>query len=81
MQADRVGLYWHGSRFLQGVPRGLRASILDPSRASRDLGVPAGWHLVALLCLGYPEVEHDEQGLERAGREPRERMAARVITV
>lgn len=56
-------------------------SILDPDRVVRDLGVPVRWRLVALLCLGYPEEEHDDPELERAGWEPREGTAARVMTV
>lgn len=56
-------------------------SILDPARATRELGLPNSWHLVALLCLGYPEEEHDDPELERAGWEPREGTGSRVITV
>ena len=66
-RAEGVGLGW--------------VSILDPDRAKRDLGAPRDWHLVALLCLGYPEEEHDDPELERAGWEPREGMAARIVTV
>jgi 5,6-dimethylbenzimidazole synthase len=70
---------WLAAR-AEGLGMGL-VSILDPARAARDLGVPAGWHLVALLCLGYPEEEHDDPELERAGWEARDDPAARIITV
>ena len=40
-------------------------SILDPAEVARILGVPAGWSLVAYLCVGYLEEQHD--GPERVG--------------
>jgi len=70
---------WLAAR-AEGVGMGW-VSIIDPERACRDLDVPTGWHLVALLCLGYPEEEHDDPELERAGWEPREGTSARVITI
>jgi 5,6-dimethylbenzimidazole synthase len=70
---------WLAAR-AEGIGMGW-VSIIDPGRAARDLGVPAGWHLVALLCLGYPEEEHDDPDLQRAGWETREGTAARVIIV
>lgn len=70
---------WLAAR-AEGIGMGW-VSILDPDRAARDLGVPTDWRLVALLCLGYPEEEHDDPELERAGWEPREGAAARVITL
>ncbi|MEK0083263.1 5,6-dimethylbenzimidazole synthase [Benzoatithermus flavus] len=42
-------------------------SILDPARLRADLDVPPAWQLVAYLCLGYPEAEHDRPELERVG--------------
>ena len=42
-------------------------SILDPAEVARILGVPAGWSLVAYLCVGYPEEQHDGPELARAG--------------
>jgi 5,6-dimethylbenzimidazole synthase len=46
-------------------------SILNPDRIGRILSVPAEWHLVAYLCIGYPERESPVPELERAGWEKR----------
>lgn len=46
-------------------------SILDPDRLASDLGVPANWHLVGYLCIGWPETETDTPELETAGWEER----------
>ena len=46
-------------------------SILNPDRISAILAVPAEWHLVAYLCIGYPEKESAVPELERAGWEKR----------
>lgn len=54
-------------------------SILDPQQAARDLAVPESWHLVAYLCLGYPEEAHDDPELARHGWEQR-RAAAPLLT-
>lgn len=70
---------WLAAR-AEGIGMGW-VSILDPGRAAGAMGVPAGWHLVALLCLGYPEEEHDDPELERAGWEARQGTVARTITV
>jgi 5,6-dimethylbenzimidazole synthase len=42
-------------------------SILDPARLGADLNVPESWRLIAYLCLGWPEEEHADAELERAG--------------
>ncbi len=55
-------------------------SILDPDRLARDLGVPDGWHLIAYLCLGWPEEEHSDTELERVGWENRRGVDNRVLT-
>lgn len=56
-------------------------SILDPEALNRALNAPEGWRLIAYLCLGWPEEEHADAELERAGWEPRDglnqRLAAR----
>ena len=46
-------------------------SILDPAEIAAALNVPAGWRLVAYLCLGRPSAECDSPELERAGWERR----------
>ena len=46
-------------------------SILNPERVSAVLSVPVAWHLVAYLCIGYPETESSTPELERAGWEKR----------
>jgi 5,6-dimethylbenzimidazole synthase len=55
-------------------------SILDPARIAAIAEVPAGWRLVAYLCLGYPQEPDDTPELERAGwerRRPAEEMLIR----
>ncbi|MCA1940944.1 MAG: 5,6-dimethylbenzimidazole synthase [Caenispirillum bisanense] len=47
-------------------------SILDPQRLCDDLEVPADWHFVAYLCLGYPGIEDsDVPELQRRGWQDR----------
>jgi len=55
-------------------------SILDPDRFARDLAIPPGWRLVAYLCLGWPEEEHEDAELQRAGWEVRRCIDNRVLT-
>ena len=47
-----IGTLWLAAR-AEGVGLGW-VSILDPAAALTTLDVPAGWGLVAYLCLGYP---------------------------
>jgi 5,6-dimethylbenzimidazole synthase len=54
-------------------------SILDPGTVSAILAVDEGWHLVAYLCLGYPEEESQIPELERAGWEKRETGEVRLL--
>jgi 5,6-dimethylbenzimidazole synthase len=42
-------------------------SILDPQKVCRVLGAPPCWKLVAYLCVGWPETNHLDPELERAG--------------
>lgn len=46
-------------------------SILDPARVSELLDTPSAWRFVALLCIGYPEVESGTPELERRGWQAR----------
>ncbi|WP_395667156.1 5,6-dimethylbenzimidazole synthase [Methylocella sp.] len=54
-------------------------SILDPFEIAAALEVPAGWKLVAYLCVGYPQEEHADPELERAGWQARLPGAARLL--
>jgi 5,6-dimethylbenzimidazole synthase len=49
-------------------------SILDPQEVLAALDAPETWSLVAYLCLGYPEEEHEDPELERAGWETRQAL-------
>ncbi len=44
-------------------------SIVEPLAIARILDVPAAWSLVAYLCIGYPQEEHRDRELARAGWE------------
>lgn len=46
-------------------------SILDPDEVGKALAVPEDWKLVAYLCVGYPQEDHLDPELERAGWEAR----------
>ncbi|MEL6197587.1 MAG: 5,6-dimethylbenzimidazole synthase [Pseudomonadota bacterium] len=66
-RAHGVGLGW--------------VSILDPAAVAKACKAPASWDLVAYLCLGYPEEEHLDCELERAGWERRARLDGRLSSV
>lgn len=53
-------------------------SILDPVYVATLLDVPAGWTLIALLCIGYPEQPSDVPELEQRGWQQRESWTDRV---
>jgi len=44
-------------------------SIVDPATVARILDVPPAWSLVAYLCIGYPQEQHLDRELARAGWE------------
>ena len=46
-------------------------SIIDPEQVIELLDVPKDWALVAYLCVGYPQEEHIDPELERAGWQER----------
>ncbi len=46
-------------------------SILDPARLTRDLDVPAGWSLIAYLCVGWPVENKTTPTLQQVGWETR----------
>lgn len=47
-------------------------SILEPEVARTVLDVPPSWRLVAYLCVGWPEEEHADPELARAGWQSRQ---------
>ncbi|WP_421994566.1 5,6-dimethylbenzimidazole synthase [Reyranella sp.] len=65
-RADGIGMGW--------------VSILDPLKVKKVLDVPAGWNLVAYLCLGLPAEEHLDPELERHHWEERADLAGIVFT-
>lgn len=65
-RADGIGMGW--------------VSILDPKKVTKALDVPAGWNLVAYLCLGFPAEEHLDPELERHHWEERHRLEDFVFT-
>lgn len=64
-RANGVGLGW--------------VSILDPDGVSETLDVPDDWRLIGYLCLGYPEEEHTDPELERAGWQARDQADAFIF--
>ena len=45
------------------------ASILDPIKVCKTLKTPDNWHFIGYMCLGYPQEEHLDPELVRAGWE------------
>jgi 5,6-dimethylbenzimidazole synthase len=60
---------WLAAR-AEGIGMGW-VSILDPLHIKAILDVPEAWRFIGYFCLGYPEGEHAEPELERAGWEHR----------
>lgn len=54
-------------------------SIFEPEALTRDLEVPDDWKLVAYLCVGWPEEEHQTPELERAGWEHRRKVEDHIL--
>lgn len=54
-------------------------SILEPAEVHRLLDVPESWSLVAYLCVGYPQEEHDDPELVRAGWQDRVDLAKFIV--
>lgn len=61
--------FWLAAR-ARGIGVGW-VSILDPAAIARALAVPPAWRLVAYLCVGWPEEEHLDPELARAGWQDR----------
>lgn len=68
---------WLAAR-AQGIGVGW-VSILDPKDLAKALDVPEAWALVAYLCIGWPEEEHREPELARAGWEQRQSLDGLVL--
>jgi len=64
-----VTAMWLAAR-AEGIGMGW-VSILDPARIAAILAVPESWRLVGYFCLGFPDGQHAEPELERAGWEQR----------
>lgn len=64
-----VHTLWLAAR-TQGIGVGW-VSILQPAEVERILDVPATWGLTAYLCIGWPEEEHLDPELVRAGWQDR----------
>lgn len=64
-RAEGVGLGW--------------VSILEPEKVSEILEVPPEWTFIGYLCIGYPQEEHLEPELVRAGWQDREDWDTFVI--
>ena len=60
---------WLAAR-AEGIGMGW-VSILDPDAIHQAAEAPTDWTLVAYLCLGYPEEDHLDCELQRAGWEAR----------
>jgi 5,6-dimethylbenzimidazole synthase len=54
-------------------------SILEPDVVRAALDVPRDWRLIAYLCIGWPEEEHLDRELERAGWQESMEMAKTII--
>jgi len=72
-----IHTFWLAAR-AEGVGVGW-VSILDPEAVRRVLQVDAGWRLVAYLCVGFPEDEHPDPELERAGWQARSPLEQRLF--
>jgi 5,6-dimethylbenzimidazole synthase len=72
-----VHTFWLAAR-CEGLGVGW-VSILDPIAATSTLDVPATWSLVAYLCVGWPEEEHDDPELERLAWQAREPGASALL--
>jgi 5,6-dimethylbenzimidazole synthase len=68
---------WLAAR-AEGIGMGW-VSILDPVRIKAILDVPEGWRLIGYFCLGFPEAEHAEPELARAGWEERQSAESFVL--
>lgn len=73
-----VHLLWLSAR-ARGLGLGW-VSILDPIGVAQALDVPSSWRLIAYLCLGWPEEEHEIPEIERSGWQSRTGLGRSVLT-
>lgn len=59
-----IHTFWLAAR-AEGIGVGW-VSILEPDHIAAVIEVPADWRLVAYLCVGWPQEEHDDPELVRA---------------
>jgi 5,6-dimethylbenzimidazole synthase len=64
-----ISTFWLAAR-ARGIGVGW-VSILDPTAIARALDAPPSWRLIAYLCVGWPEEEHLDPELVRAGWQER----------
>ena len=64
-----VHAFWLAAR-ARGIGVGW-VSILDPVAVAGTLAVPPAWRLIAYLCVGWPEEDHIDPELVRAGWQDR----------
>jgi 5,6-dimethylbenzimidazole synthase len=74
--AMAVYTFWLAAR-AEGIGVGW-VSILDPIEVMTALNLPAGWRLIAYLCVGYPSEVQATPELLRAGWESRDRRATEL---
>ncbi len=72
-----VGTLWLAAR-AHGLGMGW-VSIVEPEVIGGILDVPLGWALIAYLCIGWPEEEHLDPELERAGWQQRLDVSGLVL--
>ena len=72
-----VHTLWLAAR-AKGIGMGW-VSILDPDEIAKTLNVPAGWRLIAYLCLGRPAETHTVPELERVGWEHRQKLEELLV--
>ena len=75
--AGMISNFWLTARAM-GLGVGW-VSILNPTQAAIDLDAPTGWKLIAYLCIGWPEEEHADPELVRAGWQDRTAAGRQVL--
>lgn len=73
-----IHTFWLAAR-MHGLGVGW-VSIIEPEKIKEILDVPAGWSLVAYLCVGRPLEENPEPELVRLGWQAREGLEKVLFT-